>query len=138
MLGDLQIEALTHGCAKCGKPFADTHFVSAAYFQKTVRSFAKQIEIGIAGQGVRNVWVHLDCADPSVKEWKVTPNIHKCIRCKKEFSREDLIQPAFQIVKPRAVNPHDPTDVGIELGDRVYFIHADCGDAKLKQSLIIT
>jgi hypothetical protein len=42
-----------------------------------------------------------------------------------------MIQPVFQVVNPREVNPADPEDIGMALGDRIYFVHADCENVKL-------
>lgn len=129
-----QIEALAHGCAVCGKSFQDGTFVCNAYAKKDLRSFEKQIELGIIGQGVRSLWIHTSCKHPDIRSWNVVPDIHTCVRCKKAFSSKDVIQPVFQIVNPRAQNPSDPTDVGIELGDRVYFMHADCENTQLNRT----
>lgn len=131
MFSDRQIEALAQGCAKCAQPFKDTDLLHAAYWQKDVRSFENQIELGILGYGIRNLWFHVDCKAPSIRSWNVTPDIHSCVRCKKGFSSSDVILPLFQIVNPKAVNPEDSSDVGIELGDRVYFMHADCRNVRL-------
>ena len=134
MFSDRQIEALAQGCAKCGVGFCDTDLLHASYMQKDVRSFENQIELGILGYGIRNLWFHVDCRKPSIRSWNVTPDIHTCVRCKKRFSSSDIILPLFQIVNPKAVNPEDASDVGIELGDRVYFMHADCSNAQLNKS----
>lgn len=135
MLSGLQIEALTHGCAACGASFNSGAFVHAVYFKSAIRNFEKQIEIGIIGATVRNFWVHASCTAPSIGAWSVVPDIHTCVRCKQRLQDKHIIVPVFQIVKARAVNPNDPTDVGVELGDRVYFMHADCKNGTLdKQS----
>ena len=134
MFSDRQIDALAQGCAKCSKRFQDRDLLHAAYWQKDVRSFETQIELGILGYGVRNLWLHVDCQKPSIGSWNVTPDIHACVRCKRAFLATEVILPLFQIVNPKAVNPNDATDVGIELGDRVYFMHADCSNATLNRA----
>jgi hypothetical protein len=133
MLGNLQIKALAHNCAVCSKPFEDTHLVLAAYWHKSVRSFEKQIEIGLIGADVRNTWVHFSCDKPLFASWSMTPDIHSCIRCKQKFAANDMIQPVFQVINPHAVNPLDPTDVGIALNERVYFVHYDCKNPGLNR-----
>lgn len=131
MLGNLQIEALSHNCAICGKGFSTQHLVLAAYFQKSIRDFERQIELGLIGANVRNVWVHFSCQHPLITSWAMNPDMHSCIRCKKSLSDKDLVQPVFQIIDAKAVNPSDPTDVGIALNERVYFVHCDCGNPRL-------
>lgn len=133
MLGNLQIKALAHNCAACGKPFADTSLVLAAYLQRSVRSFEQQIEIGLIGADVRNMWVHFSCDKPLFESWAMTPDLHSCIRCKRKLESNDMIQPVFQVVNPQAVNPLDPTDVGIALNERVYFVHCDCTNTALNR-----
>jgi hypothetical protein len=44
-----------------------------------------------------------------------------------------VIQPVFQVINPREQNPLDPTDVGIALNERVYFLHADCSNPGLNR-----
>ena len=131
MLGNLQIEALTHRCAKCSNAFADKHLVLATYWVKSVRDFSLQVDIGIIGAGVRNAWVHFDCEKPLFTSWIMTPDLHSCIRCRKALNSADLVQPVFQVIDARAVNPLDHTDVGVALNDRVYFVHCDCTNPSL-------
>lgn len=132
MLSDLQIDALSQGCARCSKVFADGHRLMASYFVKDVRSFERQVELGIIGARIRNLWVHVDCEDPSLqKGWIMTPDIHHCIRCKSFLKKEEVVVPVFGIDNPQAVNPNDPTDVGISLRERVYFVHVDCTNPTL-------
>jgi hypothetical protein len=132
MLGDLQIEALSQGCARCSKTFADGHRLIAGYFVKDVRSFEMQVELGIIGAQIRNLWIHVDCDDPFLqKGWNMTPDIHHCIKCKKFLQKEEVVAPVFGIDNPRAVNPSDPQDIGISLRERVYFVHVDCSNPTL-------
>jgi len=139
MFSDLQIEALAHGCAKCAKPFILNSRVRSAYLVRDIHSFEHQVELGIAGRGVRNLWLHVDCADPTLitKQWNMKPTIQHCIRCSRELKRDELVVPVFSIDDANAVNPADPTDRGLALRERVFFMHADCSDARFKQSPII-
>lgn len=133
MLSDLQIEALSQGCARCGKTFHDGHRLTAAYFTKDVRSFERQVELGIIGARIRNIWCHVSCEDPTLatNAWNMTPDIHHCIKCKSFLQKEDIVVPVFGIDNPRAVNPNDPTDIGISLRERIYFVHVDCKNKTL-------
>jgi hypothetical protein len=131
VLDDIRTVALTHQCAACQKSLLTQHLVVASYWADVVRDFALQIDIGIIGAGVRNVWIHFDCAKPLITSWAMTPDIHSCIRCRKNIDRHDLIQPVFQVIDAKAVNPNDYTDVGIALNDRVYFMHSDCKNTTL-------
>ena len=134
MLNELRIDALSQGCARCGKTFADGHRLLAGYFVKDVRSFEKQIELGIIGANVRNLWIHLDCDDPHLSRgWEMTPDIQHCIKCKAFLKKEDVVSPVFCIDNPRAMNPEDPTDMGITLRERVYFVHTDCTNPGLNR-----
>lgn len=141
MLDNLRIEALTHNCAKCAKHLTVQHLVIASYWVKSVKDFSQQLDIGIIGANVRNVWVHLNCEKPLLTSWDMTPDIHICVRCKKSLGKEEIVQPVFQVINPRAVNPNDPSDVGIALNDRVYFVHCDCTNTTLRNdgsNLIVT
>jgi len=132
MLGDLHIEALSHGCARCSKPFVDGHRLMASYFVRDVRSFEQQVELGIIGARIRNLWIHVDCSDPFLNTgWNMTPDIHHCIRCKNFLKKEEVVVPVFGIDNPRAVNPNDPEDIGISLRERVYFVHVACTNPTL-------
>lgn len=135
MLNDLRIEALSQHCAACSQPLADTHLIYASYWVRDLRSFEKQVELGIIGSSARNVWVHVDCDKPLYKSWNMIPDLHTCIRCKKKLGDKDMVQPVFQVINARAVNPSDPTDIGIALGERVYLAHCNCSNPGLdKQS----
>lgn len=61
----------------------------------------------------------------------MNPDMHNCIRCKKKLGEKDMVQPVFQIIDSKAINPLDPTDIGIALNERVYFVHCDCTNSKL-------
>jgi hypothetical protein len=139
MFSGLQIEALAHGCAKCAKPFVLNSRIRSAYLVRDIHSFEQQIELGIAGRGVRNLWLHVECADPTLlaKQWDMKPTIHHCIRCSRDLKREDLVVPVFSVDDPCVINPSDPSDKGLTLRERVFFMHADCTDALFKQSPIL-
>lgn len=94
-------------------------------------SFENQIDLGLIGANVRNNWLHFNCDKPLRTDWAMYPDLHSCIRCKKKLEASDLIQPVFQVVNPRAVNPSDATDIGIALNERVYMVHCDCFNPQL-------
>ena len=137
MADSLKIEALTHRCASCGDKMRDSDLVTSAYFKSDIRHFGRQVELGIIGADVRALWVHLNCQKRDYASWNMTPDIHNCIRCKKLLENKDIIQPVFQVVDNRAVNPQDPTDVGVALNERIYFVHCDCQNPSLKSSVIL-
>lgn len=128
------IEALAHSCANCGKTLCATDRIHAAYTLDSVRSFARQVELGIIGEDVRNAWAHLVCSNPTLKGYNVQPDLHACIDCKRRFGANDLVVPVYQVLNPRAVNPSDPTDVGITLSERVYLVHHNCRNIRLDQN----
>jgi hypothetical protein len=130
-MGDLKIEALANKCVSCSKLFKDGHLVFAAYWQRELTSFEKQVDLGLLGGNVRNTWLHFNCDKPLRTDWAMYPDLHSCIRCKKKLGTSDMVQPVFQIVNPRAVNPNDFTDVGIALNERLYLVHCDCTNTQL-------
>lgn len=129
MLDDLRIEALAHGCVKCNKPLAHRQRVLTAYHVSELRSFSRQVELGLIGAGTRNFWTHVECDDPTLAKgtwFHMHPDIHHCIRCGKSLAAKDVVNPVFRVEDPNMVNPTDPADRGVALGDRIYFMHADC------------
>ncbi len=128
------IDVLTHSCVSCGRGLRATERVHAAYPLEDVKSFAKQVELGIIGGDVRNAWAHLFCNNPTLHGYKLKPDLHSCIECKNPFTARDLVVPIYQVLDPRAINPNDPTDVGITLADRVYLIHHNCRNIRLDQN----
>ena len=129
MLTDLRIEALSHGCAKCSKPLDHGHRVLTAYHVSELRSFSSQVELGLIGAGARNFWTHVECDNPTLEKgnwFHMHPDIHHCIRCGNSLAAKDVVNPVFRVEDPNMVNPTDPTDRGVALGDRIYFMHADC------------
>lgn len=135
MLPSIQLEALAHGCATCSTAFNNRHRIVAVYQSGQVTSFYAQVELGIIGSQVRNYWTHVDCSDPTLKDtrWHMHPDITHCIRCNQSLSKKDMVIPVFQVTDPHAINPADPTDVGISLAERVYFVHADCKNQGLNK-----
>ena len=132
MLSDLQIEFLSHGCSLCKQKFQSGQFCSAVYLFGDLRyANLVNLEVGIAGQGIRNFWKHVDCSDPLLSKLLMRPTIENCARCNKHFRTADLVQPVFRVVDACAQNPEDSEDRGILLGDRVYFVHADCSQSNL-------
>jgi len=132
---DRQIEALHHGCADCGKQFQDRDRIITLYRTSSILQcmglFKDPIEIGIAGGEARNSWVHYNCQDRALGSVSLIPEIRMCLVCKAKFSKDDMVIPVFQIIGNDVVNPSDPTDVGIALGERVYFAHHDCRNQRL-------
>jgi hypothetical protein len=125
-LDDNRIVAAAHRCLMCEKALKDRDKIRSAYYQKDLVSFEKQVELGIIGSNVRSFWIHVDCANPALEGFNLNPDVHHCIKCSKSLAKEDVVTPVFQVIDPDAVNPEDPTDKGIALNERVYFIHADC------------
>lgn len=68
------------------------------------------------------------------------PDIQYCIRCRKHLGTTDIVQPVFGVENANAVNPADPTDRGLSLGERIYFVHVECTNPKLTQGggLLVT
>jgi hypothetical protein len=99
-------------------------------------TFAAQVELGIAGNNVRNYWAHLYCTNPTLTGYNVQPSIHTCIECRTALTKNDLILPVFQVLNPKAINPRDVTDFGVELSDRIYFVHFNCRNKKLQQVFV--
>jgi len=142
MLNDLRIEALAQGCVSCSKPLKHGHRVLTAYHLSELRSFAQQVELGLLGAGARNFWTHVECENPDLEKgtWAMHPDIHHCVRCGDSLSKKDVVNPVFRVEDPNMVNPSDPADRGVALGDRIYFMHADCKNPALTKgsSILIT
>lgn len=128
-----QIVALSRQCARCTALLGSGHVVVATYVRHTLERFSNSLDIGLMGQGVRNIWAHVDCQKPLLKDWNMHPDLHTCLRCKKKIAAHDMIQPVFQVLDSAAINPIDPTDVGITLNDRVYFSHCECHNPTLSK-----
>jgi hypothetical protein len=87
------------------------------------------------GAGVRNFFIHLDCEDPELlKGWFVLPSIHHCIRCNGALKPADMVQPVFSVEDPKVRNPNDPTDLGVSLRERIFFVHCDCKNPGLNRA----
>lgn len=132
LLDTIRIEALNSQCTACGNPLHDRERIVATYPVSSIRSFEKQIELGILGAGIRNYWVHLDCTNPFLQGYSMIPDITHCIHCKNLLTPTDIVLPVFQVTGVNVANPEDPTDKGLTLGDRVYFVHANCKNRNLK------
>lgn len=122
----VKIEVLTHACAVCQKDLKENDRVTSLYAAGEVNSFANQAALGIAGANVRNYWAHLYCHNTKLAGYPLVPDIHTCIECRKSLSKEDMIVPVFRVLNPKMINPNDLTDFGVELSDRIYFIHYSC------------
>jgi hypothetical protein len=129
----IHIDIFTHTCAACEISLKRTDRITALYKNNGLVSFAAQVELGIAGGSARNYWAHLYCSNPSLTGYPLQPTIHNCIECRNALERQDLIVPVFQVLNPKSINPQDVTDFGVELSDRIYFVHLNCRNTKLKQ-----
>lgn len=127
-------------CVKCTKAFADRDRVHPSYVAGELGvDLTGQPEVGLlqiqnAMNDARPLFRHVVCEDPSLRETALLPSIHYCIKCRLPLSRKDLVSPVFQVVNPKATSPTDPTDQGVEFGDRIHFAHIDCKDAKLART----
>lgn len=131
-MDSLRIDAVSERCLVCTAPLARRHFVVPTYLAHDLLYAKQHLEVGLLVNGVRPMWHHVDCADPSLKRYNVLPDIHYCLRCRRQISNYEVIQPVFCVDNPRAVNPKDPTDVGMTFGDRIYFRHVDCTNRQLR------
>jgi len=136
MLDTERIIALSHRCAACEHVLQDGDLIVSGYFQKDVRTTQTHAELGIIGANIRTLWFHLNCNKKGRNQWHVYPELQTCFCCGKKFQANDIVQPAFQVTNPRAVNPSDPTDVGIALNERIYLIHYDCRQAQTNNILL--
>ena len=135
---DRQIEALHHGCANCGASFKDRDRIITVYMVSSVLqcigAFNDPLEIGIAGGQARNHWTHYDCEDHPLRSITLIPDIRTCLACRAKLNKQDMVIPVFQVIENDAVNPNDPTDLGIILADRVYFAHQNCRNKQLRST----
>lgn len=60
------------------------------------------------------------------------PDIQYCIRCREPIRTRDVVQPVFGVQDAQAVNPLDPQDKGLVLGERIYFVHVDCKNRDMR------
>lgn len=87
---------------------------------------------------VRVLYKHVECSDPALmRSYHVIPTIEQCIRCKQKLLPAHVIQPVYQVTGVDVVNPQDPTDKGIELGERIHFVHVDCGSPDLRAGSLL-
>lgn len=89
---------------------------------------------------VRIHYRHVDCADPELRKgsYHVIPTIEQCIKCKQKLLPNHFVMPVHQITGVDVVNPNDPTDKGLELGERIHLVHVDCTAPSLSTSLLVT
>jgi len=130
-MDSLRIEAIASRCIHCSTLLGDAHRVTAAYRVGDLLYARQELEVGFFVGDVRPFWQHVDCSDPKLLRYALRPALDYCIRCKQGFKPADVAVPVMQIVDPKGVNPNDPTDTGLYLGDRIYFAHLDCGDQTL-------
>lgn len=122
----VRLDLVTRVCISCGHNLKIRDRVMVAYTASSLFSAGPEYDVGLFDGGARPLLRHVDCQDPTLKSWKMKPILHSCIRCRNPLKKNDVVQPVFGIESPRTVNPHDPTDVGLSLSDRIYFIHVDC------------
>lgn len=134
MDNSILIEAVSCCCGKCSKPLRQLERIVGSYVCKHLTEMAvdpyKGADVGII-PAVRPIWIHVDCSNTQLTGWHLNPSIRHCIKCGLAVSKEDVLVPVFRVENERAVNPSDPTDVGIALGERLYFVHADCTNPRL-------
>ena len=131
-MGSIRLDAVASRCVRCCQVFRDRHRLLGSYRADDLVYARDAHEVGLFGEKVRPYWIHVDCQDPTLYQWNMRPDVTYCIRCRKAVQTHDYVQPVFGVLDGKAVNPADPTDVGVLLSDRIYFIHADCRDSGLK------
>ncbi len=62
------------------------------------------------------------------------PSIHYCICCQLPLGPRHFVHPVYQVVNPMAVDPNDPSDLGVAFGERIHFAHIDCKDPEHKRT----
>lgn len=126
------VDATATRCLICRSLLRDRHRVALGYNTTDLFYAQAQLDIGVM-LNVRILYKHVDCADPELTQgvYRVIPTIENCIRCKQKIRAAHIIQPVYQVTAVDVVNPTDPTDKGIELGERIHFVHIDCGSPTL-------
>lgn len=110
-----------------------------AYQVGALQDAVQLYDLGLLyGNDVRVCWYHVDCADPTLRKIAMRPDVTYCYRCKRPLKRGDAVSPTYQVTDPRATNPHDSTDIGIMLGERIYFAHIACDDTQAASSILVT
>ena len=122
----LLLDAINKRCVVCAQAFGALHRVLGAYRAEELFSSVPEVEVGLFVGGCRPLFRHVACDDPTLKAWQMRPDIQYCIRCREPIQNRDVVQPVFGIQDAHAVNPFDPTDKGLTLGERIYFVHVEC------------
>lgn len=137
-MDELRLDALTSRCVACAKILVEYDRVTAAYAMGDILQMQPDhlFEVGLFDGSVRPMLCHAVCSDPQLRIWNVTPNITHCVRCHIAFQRHDVVHPVFGVIG-RATNPSDPTDIGLQLNERIHFVHMDCKDTAKKNSPLI-
>jgi len=101
---------------------------------------ATVMHVGLFSGEMRFYWMHVECADPTLKKWNMFPSHQHCMRCRKKLQPGDIFQSFFGVQNTDVPNPSDPTDLGLVYADRAYFIHADCKNPKMTSgdALLVT
>lgn len=120
------LDAVSRLCVTCCKPLQGLHRVVGAFSVEELLSADPEVEVGLFVGNVRPLFQHVSCDDPTLSGWNMRPDLQYCVRCRKGLRRKDIVQPVFGVQETQAVNPMDPTDKGLVLGERIYFMHADC------------
>lgn len=127
------LDAVSRLCVVCSQPLCALHRVVGAYRAEDLFSSAPDVEVGLFVGSGRPLFRHVACEDPTLKNWKMRPDIQYCIRCRKGLATRDVVQPVFGVQDAQAVNPLDPTDKGLTLGERIYFVHVDCKNTDMSR-----
>lgn len=127
----LLLDAINKRCIVCTQAFGALHRVLGAYRAADLFSARPEVEVGLFVGDCRPLFRHVACDDVTLKAWKMRPDIQYCIRCRDKIHNRDVVQPVFGVQDAQAVNPLDPTDKGLTLGERIYFVHVDCKNRDL-------
>lgn len=143
MYSTLRVEAVSSRCLHCEHTLLRDHRVYPVYRNGKLGGAIQIIELGLLGGGsgerdaMRPHWSHVDCQDPFLRTYAVRPDLSCCIRCKAPLRTGEMIHPCYCIDGVDAVNPHDPTDKGLLIGDRIHMAHVDCRDKHLTGSALL-
>lgn len=136
----LRLDAISSRCIVCCRELGVRHRVLGSYRVSDLVYARHELEVGLFTGNVRPLWMHVDCADPTLYKLHMRPDVTYCIRCRERLRTHDVILPVFGVDQGEAVNPNDPTDRGLMLSERQYFMHADCKNPSMAagQTLLVT
>lgn len=124
-------DAIATRCLTCRQVLDARHRILGAYRVSDLVYARHELDVGFFSHGARPHWRHVSCTDPTLAKLHMRPDLQYCIRCRRRLSTDDIVQPVFGVENANAINPHDPTDRGLTLGERIYFTHVDCTNPKL-------